>query len=109
MTVAAVVAILFIGIAVYWFFGRGTDEEPPPAVVTDTLPEPPPPAPVELPDQGGAPLDVPGWAITRSRFHNGTLLVERAAWGGSGRCLGPDSCHAVCHANTLPRGLPRGK
>ena len=81
MTVAAVVAILFIGIAVYWFFGRGTDEEPPPAVVTDTLPEPPPPAPVEpppapveLPDQVGAPLDVPGWAIT-SR-----LLKNSAKW-----------------------------
>ena len=56
MTVAAVVAILFIGIAVYWFFGRGTDEEPPPAVVTDTLPEPSPPAPVEPPP---APVELP--------------------------------------------------
>ena len=49
MTVAAVAAILVIGIAVYWFFGRGTDAEPPPALVTDTLLEPPPPAPVEPP------------------------------------------------------------
>ena len=57
MTVAAIVAILVIGIAVYWFFGRGTDEEPPPAVATDTLLEPPPPAPVEPPPP--APVELP--------------------------------------------------
>ena len=56
MTVAAVVATLVIGIAVYWFFGRGADEEPPPAVVTDTPLETPPPAPVELPP---APVELP--------------------------------------------------
>ncbi len=46
MTVAAVAAILVIGTVVYWFFGRGTDAEPPPAVVTDTLLESPASAPV---------------------------------------------------------------
>ena len=63
MTVAAVVAILVIGTVVYWFFGRGADPEPPPAVATDTLleapvsaPVEPPPAPVELPELPG--LDV---------------------------------------------------
>ena len=81
MTVAAVVAILFIGIAVYWFFGRGTDEEPPPAVVTDTLLEPSPPAPVEPPP---APVELPALdvsdALVRGLVAALSAHPDLAAW-----------------------------
>ena len=98
----AIVALLVIGIGLYWFFGRGTEQvEPPTVVATDTPliappPEPvtPPAAPVELPELDASDTFVRGlvaalsahpdlarWLVTGGLVRRFVVAVDNIAEG----------------------------